>query len=93
MWLRRAEKSLESLADYIAEDNKKAAYKLVMKIRKSAHSLIENPKKGRTGRVYGTRELIIPGTNYILPYRVKNNTIQILHVLHGAQNWPGDFRK
>lgn len=40
------------------------------------------------GRVDGTRELVIPGTQYILPYRVKQNQIQILAVFHGARQWP-----
>ncbi|PIW88418.1 MAG: type II toxin-antitoxin system mRNA interferase toxin, RelE/StbE family, partial [Nitrospirae bacterium CG_4_8_14_3_um_filter_44_28] len=44
-----------------------------------------------TGRVEGTRELVISGLPYIIPYRVKNNTIEILRVLHAARKWPTKF--
>jgi toxin ParE1/3/4 len=46
---------------------------------------------GRPGRVTGTRELVVDGTPYILPYRVRNRVVQILRVLHGARRWPQRF--
>ena len=46
---------------------------------------------GRHGRIEGTRELVIPGLPYIIPYRVKNNVIEILRVLHAARKWPDGF--
>jgi toxin ParE1/3/4 len=48
---------------------------------------------GRAGRVPGTRELVIAGTPFIIPYRVAENTIQILRVLHGKRKWPLRFSK
>ena len=33
----------------------------------------------------GTRELVIAGTRYVVPYRVKGDRLAILAVLHGAQ--------
>lgn len=39
---------------------------------------------GRPGRIPGTRELIISSIPYIIPYRVKNNSIEVLRVLHVA---------
>ena len=35
--------------------------------------LSENPKLGAPGRVPGTRELVIPKTPYIVPYRVRHS--------------------
>jgi toxin ParE1/3/4 len=46
---------------------------------------------GRPGRVPGTRELVIPGTRFIVPYRLQGNTIQVLRVFHGARRWPERF--
>ena len=46
---------------------------------------------GRPGRVPGTRELVVPGTRYLVPYRVTGDTLQILRVYHGARNWPEGF--
>jgi plasmid stabilization system protein ParE len=46
---------------------------------------------GRTGRVDGSRELVIPRTPYVLAYRVTGGIITVLHVFHGAQQWPDKF--
>ena len=83
VWLRRAERSLEAIADYIARENRQAAYTTVLTIRAAAARLIDNPALGRPGRA--------SGTPFILPYRVQDETIQILHVLHGARQRPERF--
>ena len=88
LWVRRAERSLEAIADAIAQDNPQAAHTLIMTIRAAATRLLDHPALGRPGRVPGTRELVVSGTPYILPYRVQGETVQILHVLHGARRWP-----
>ena len=38
--------------------------------------------------VPGTRELVVPRTAYIVPYRVREDVVEILRVLHGARRWP-----
>ena len=45
---------------------------------------------GRSGRVEGTRELVISRTPYLVVYRFEEVADQILIVrlLHGAQRWP-----
>jgi hypothetical protein len=43
---------------------------------------------GRPGRVPGTRELVVPRTPSIVPYRGQRATIQILRVFRGARRWP-----
>jgi toxin ParE1/3/4 len=53
--------------------------------------LQEFPMIGRKGRVEGTRELVIAGTPYIVPYRVRDDVVQIITVLHNAQRWPDQF--
>lgn len=90
-WLKRALKSFEVHTDYIAKDNPKAAYNMSIRILEALENLKLNPGMGRAGRVPGTRELTIPGTPYLIPYRVINSEIQVLHVLHGAQLWPQSF--
>jgi toxin ParE1/3/4 len=41
---------------------------------------------GRPGRVSGTRELAISGTPYLAVYRVQNNRVEILRILHGRNS-------
>jgi plasmid stabilization system protein ParE len=43
---------------------------------------------GRAGRVTGTRELVVAGTPYIVPYRVRVEAVEILRVFHAARKWP-----
>lgn len=87
-WLRRALNDLESIADYIALDNPDAALTMIDTIESVTDGLADNPKRGRDGRMHGTRELVIPDTAYISVYRLKARRVEILRVLHSAQNWP-----
>jgi len=90
-WVSLALADLEEAVDFIALDNPEAARKMVGRIWKSVKLLAEHPDGGRAGRVPGTRELIIGGTPFILPYRVKDNTVQVLRVLHSSRKWPLKF--
>ena len=46
---------------------------------------------GRPGRIEGTRELVISRTPYIAAYRIAGDTVRILRLLHGAQQWPDEY--
>lgn len=50
--------------------------------------LAARPNLGRPGRVAGTRELVIPGTPYVIPYRLRGDGLEIIAVFHGRQKWP-----
>jgi toxin ParE1/3/4 len=91
-WLRKALLNLDQEASYIAQDNPKAAAEFVLYLRDSALMLSEQPNLGRPGRIPGTRELIVSNLPYILPYRVRNETVEILRVFHTARKWPEILR-
>ncbi len=89
VWSPQAVADLASLRAYIAEDDKAAAQRTVLRVIRNIEQLLsEHPDMGRAGRVPGTRELVIPRTPYIVPYRVRDNRIQVLRVYHGARKWP-----
>lgn len=87
-WLSRALHNLGEEADYIAQDSPRAAAEQVARIESSVALLAEHPGLGRIGRVPGTRELVVPGTPYLVPYRVRGKTIFILRVFHSRRRWP-----
>ncbi|MDX2242345.1 MAG: type II toxin-antitoxin system RelE/ParE family toxin [Leptolyngbyaceae cyanobacterium bins.302] len=87
-WIRKALKSLEQAYDYIAETDDDAAINLVLKIQAATQQLAEFPMMGRTGRVDGTRELVITNSPYIVIYRVKGNGVEVLRVLHASKRYP-----
>jgi toxin ParE1/3/4 len=93
LWSPEAIEDLTSLRAYIAEDDPTAARRVVvLHIMHSIEQLLpDNPQMGRPGRVPGTRELLIPNTPFIVPYRLQRNVIQILRVYHGARRWPESF--
>ncbi len=91
-WLSIALADLNAEAAYIARDSPGAAERVVDNIFAAADRLAIYPASGRPGRVLGTRELVVPRTPYILPYRVRGQTLEIIRVLHGSRKWPEDFK-
>ncbi len=88
VWFKRAVWDLRLVQSYIAQEDPQAARKTVNKIKDKVSLLMEQPGIGRLGRVPNTRELIIDHTPYILPYRVRDNKIEILRVFHTLRKWP-----
>ena len=86
-WLTRATNALIEAHDHIAKDNPQAAREFVRYVVAGADQLAQYPQTGRAGRVHGTRELVLVNYPYIIPYRVKAQEVQILHVLHSARVW------
>lgn len=89
-WLRKALKNLDDEAAYIAKDNPDAAREVVARIVRAVTLLPGNPALGHPGRLPGTRELIVPGTRYLIPYRVRPRLarIEILRVFHASRRLP-----
>ncbi|MEC4685206.1 MAG: type II toxin-antitoxin system RelE/ParE family toxin [Nitrospirota bacterium] len=81
-------KDLKEAGNFIASDNPEAALRMSERVQEAVEYLLDHPNMGRPGRVAGTRELIVSGTPFILVYRVKTPSIQILRVLHHAREWP-----
>ncbi len=89
IWSPEAIDDLAALRAYISRDNPSAARRVALHLLEMVETtLAENPPIGRPGRVPGTREFVIDKTPYIVPYRVKDNALQILRIYHGARRWP-----
>lgn len=91
VWSPQAVEDLAALRAYIARDDPAAAQRIALSIIGAVELLAENPAAGRPGRVPGTRELVIPRTPFIVPYRQHGDVIQVLRVYHGARRWPDRF--
>ncbi|MBA2723099.1 MAG: type II toxin-antitoxin system RelE/ParE family toxin [Methylibium sp.] len=87
-WLRKALRNLDDEATYIAADDDTAASLVVKRVLDAVSILAEQPGLGRLGRVPGTRELIVAKTRYIVPYRVRGETVEILRVFHSSRRPP-----
>ena len=90
-WSIFAQADRDAIFDYIEADSPQAAIMVDDRIRVQVEGLVQFPESGRLGRAEGTRELVIQRTPYIAAYRIAGNTVRILRVLHGAQQWPQEM--
>jgi toxin ParE1/3/4 len=90
VWTSSARQDVNGIWDFMEEHHPDAAELVDSKILKAVSSLAQFPKRGKPGRVKGTRELRVPNSAYVVVYLVMESEIVILRVLHSAQNWPPD---
>lgn len=87
-WTKPAVGDLRTLRAYIAERNPRAAEDVALKILDGVERLGTYPASGRPGMKPDTRELAVPSTPYIVVYRVQDEYVEILRVIHGSRKWP-----
>ena len=88
IWSPRAIVHLSELRAYIARDDPRAAGRIAAALLAVVERLAKFPALGRPGRIGGSRELVVPRTPLVIPYRVKGDRIEIVAVFHGRQKWP-----
>ena len=91
VWSPRAIEHLAHLRTYIARENPKAATRIASALLGAVERLAEMPNLGRPGRVPGTRELVVPGTPYVIPYRLRAERLEIIAIFHARQKWPSSL--
>ena len=88
-WTPTSLRDLDALHSHISEDSATAALDMLETLLKGIAALARNPQMGRTGRVAGSRELVI--APYVVAYRSRKSVIEILGIIHGARRWPDAF--
>ena len=86
-WRESARADLLAIVDYISDDNPDAAQRLKDDIEAKVAKLPDHPQLYRTGRIDGTREMVVR-SNYIVIYAENTRAVTILRILHAAQQWP-----
>lgn len=87
-WTKVAFSDLVKIFEYISnEDMPETARKIVGIINSSIGQLLKFPESGKKGRVEETRELVVPGTPFTIVYRIKNDALEILTILHHSKKW------
>jgi plasmid stabilization system protein ParE len=84
-WLRKALANLEDEAEFIATEDPEAARLVVKRVLDAVAMLADQPAIGRPGQIPGTRELVVLKTRYLVPYRVRGSTVEILRVFHTSR--------
>ena len=87
VWRAAARDDLVRVIAYIAAHNPDAAMRMRRRIEASLIPLRRHPFLFRPGRVAGTRELVAH-PNYIVVYRVTDDAIEVVSILHARQRYP-----
>jgi len=89
IWTRKAQIALDSIYEYISEDNQVLAKKIVTQIFNAVETTVKNfPHIGRAGNVFRTREYVMPEYPYIVVYTVKNSCLYVLKIIHTSMKYP-----
>ena len=86
-WTLPAAEDLDQIKNYLDVHFPQFAEPTVRTIYQRIRSLKNNPLLGRPGHHAGTRELTLSPLPYVVVYAVKPETIEILHIYHGSQDW------
>jgi toxin ParE1/3/4 len=88
-WTDPAVRDFTQICDYISEHGSAATSRSVaLSIYEHVGILAKFPESGRTGRQPDTRELVFGGLPYVAVYRLRGESVEVLRILHGAQDWP-----
>jgi addiction module RelE/StbE family toxin len=91
-WTQRALRRLDRHTTYVALRSPTSVDAMTQRIFDAVDALAENPPMGREGRYLGTRELVIEKGHYVVVYRVRGQTVQIVTVHDTRQQWPEDWK-
>ena len=85
---RDALKDIEAIGDWIAEDNPARAITFVQELRDACHRILDAPRGYQLVPRYerfGIRRKV--EGDYLIFYRLPRNTVDVIHVLHGARDY------
>jgi plasmid stabilization system protein ParE len=86
--LPKAVRDLEAIIDYIAADSPRGAKKVSASLADALQLIGEHPEIGRPVSGRNLRLFVVPGLPYVMPYRFRRNTVEILRVFHTSRQRP-----
>lgn len=87
-WTPAAAADLQRISDYLKKEHSRYRQPTMRKLYETIRSLRQSPARGRPGHEEGTREILFPPMPYVAVYRVREQTIEVLRLYHGAQDRP-----
>ncbi|HVY34275.1 MAG TPA: type II toxin-antitoxin system RelE/ParE family toxin [Caulobacteraceae bacterium] len=83
VWTKPALVSLEAIRAYIQQFSPLAAQRMALRLIAAGMSLADNPERGRT--IGQDRRELVTVPPYLIRYRIRGGTVEILAIRHGAQ--------
>lgn len=90
-WTNEAKNSLNREISFIEAESKEGARKVYSLVRKQVQTLSQFPHMGRVGQIENTRELVITGTSYLVPYTVEDGIVEIICIFHTSRQLPSKW--
>ena len=90
-WTQNAKRELRAVHDYVAQNSVRYAQGLVDRITRKTQHLAQFPHLGATAPEFensSIRELL--EHPYRIIYRIREDRIEILSVVHGARQFPSN---
>ncbi|KKW92416.1 type II toxin-antitoxin system RelE/ParE family toxin [Sphingobium chungbukense] len=85
----QARDDLAAIRDWIAQDDERAADRVVARIVQTAMMFGQFPLLGRAGLVEDTREFSVVGLPYLIVYRIASDTeVDVLTIIHARRKYP-----
>ena len=81
-----AERDLESIADYVAQDNPSRAVTFIAELREQCRRIAANPQGYRKRPELGDELRSCAYGNYVLFFGTTSEEVTIIRVLHGARD-------
>ena len=85
-WTPGAATDLEHIKDYLKEHYPHLAHSTIRELYETIRNLKSMPYRGRVGSKEGTRELVLTRLPFVVVYRINQETIEVVHLYHSAQN-------
>ena len=91
--LAEAARDLRNIFDFIEQDNPETARDVARRLMKSIQLLAQNPSVGRPSKTKAIREWSVPDLPYVVPYRVRRDSVDVLRIYHTRRNRPQHWTK
>jgi addiction module RelE/StbE family toxin len=89
VWTARARRDRDQIHAFIAQrDGAERANTVVVALTRAILRLAQYPGLGRPSSKPGVRELVVARLPYVVPYRVRDDQIQVLRILHQRRDRP-----
>jgi len=85
-WTPAAASDLEEISNYLKLHHPSYWHPTIVRLYENIGLLKQFPNQGRPGREPGTRELIFAPLPYVAIYRVREEAVEVLRILHSARN-------
>ena len=86
-WSIKALIDFDEAQNWIAHENPVAARAVARRIRDAAQLLRANPRAGTPAHIEDARIWVVARTPYLIVYRVRGETLEILRLWHSRRDW------